>query len=166
MKYKIEGLEKKTTQTGKPFIKAKLQDETGQVVDNVSIWSDFPNFHALNPGAQTDGVIETNPRGFRNLKPVMFYRSLQERHDRVMGPDARRTEAIRAAQDRKYETISYFNSVNSAISLVSSMRNKLVGQNTSRSVMKQEITYWRDWFIEEWKRYESDGFTPHDQPGS
>jgi hypothetical protein len=48
MKYKIERAEKKTTQQGKPFIKATIKDEEAQVVEDVLIWSDFPDFERIS----------------------------------------------------------------------------------------------------------------------
>jgi hypothetical protein len=69
-----------------------------------------------------------------------------------------RVDAIRRAQERKYEAISYFNATNSAISLVSNLKAKLMNGNINRGVMKQEIMFWRDWFIDEWKHYERNGF--------
>jgi hypothetical protein len=165
MKYTIQRSIKKTTQTGKPFIKATLKDETGQEVDNVSIWSDFPNFEVLTPGVETTGVIETNPQGFRNLKPATMGRMMQPQEKNSPVPQQQRTpmyeqrvDAIRRAQERKYEAISYFNATNSAISLVSNLKAKLMNGNVNRSVMKQEIMFWRDWFIDEWKDYERNGF--------
>lgn len=161
MKYTIQRSIKKTTQTGKPFIKATLKDEVGQEIENVSIWSDFPNFEVLTPGIQTAGVIETNPQGFRNLRPATMGRVVEEETKVAARPAVyeHRVDAIRRAQEKKYEAISYFNATNSAISLVSNAKSKLMNtNNVSRSSMKQEIMYWRDWFMDEWKHYEASGY--------
>lgn len=171
MKYTIQRSIKKTTQTGKPFIKATLKDEVGQEIENVSIWSDFPNFEVLTPGVQTAGVIETNPQGFRNLRPATMGRVAQNeaqvqgqsqpQHQVAARPAVyeQRVDAIRRAQEKKYEAISYFNATNSAISLVSNAKSQLMNsKNVSRSSMKQEIMYWRDWFMDEWKHYEASGY--------
>jgi hypothetical protein len=169
MKYIIEQSEKKTTQTGKPFIKAVLRDERGHVTDNVSIWSDFPDFEALDRGIETRGEILVNARGYRNLKSMekathdssqirqAAERTQAEPSLRIARLEPSRQDAIKLAQDRKYEAIGYFNAVNSSIALVSALRSKLIG-TVNRSVVKQELSYWRDWFLEEWKSYEAQGF--------
>ncbi len=160
MKYTIQRSIKKTTQTGKPFLKATLKDESGQVIDNVSIWSDFPNFEILTPGVETAGVVEMNPQGFRNLKPATMGRIVEVSQNMPQRAPVyeQRVDAIRRAQEKKYEAISYFNATNSAISLVSNLKAKLMNGGVNRAVMKQEIMFWRDWFMEEWKKYESNGY--------
>jgi hypothetical protein len=169
MKYTIQRSIKKTTQTGKPFIKATLKDEVGQEIENVSIWSDFPQFERLEPGVQTVGVVETTTQGFRNLKPATVGRvvdiqnqSQTQMTTRVPSYD-QRVDSIRRAQDKKYEAIAYFNATNSAISLVSNMKSKLSTGTVNRSMMKQEIMFWRDWFMDEWKRYETPSFKAQHQ---
>ncbi|MBX4198117.1 hypothetical protein KW782_02160 [Candidatus Parcubacteria bacterium] len=158
MKYTIQRSVKKITQTGKPFIKATLKDEIGQEMDNVSIWSDFPNFESLQPGVETTGVIETSSQGFRNLKPATMQRMVQAEQQPLRNPGYdHRMEMIRRSQEKKYEAIAFFNATNSAISLVSNMKAKLMNGTVNRSTMKQEITFWRDWFIDEWKRNQGSG---------
>lgn len=160
MKYVLTQSEKKTTRAGKPFLKATLADEAGQTLDNVSIWSDYPGFDELKTGDELSGLVEVNAQGYKNLKtpgsPSRNGGSQGSRRDTQMvrPADTYRAEIIRMAQDRKNESIAYFNATNAAITLVSSMPSKLMG-NVNRSILKQEIEYWREWFLQEWKKHDT-----------
>jgi hypothetical protein len=61
--------------------------------------------------------------------------------------DAQKYKAkyIAKAQDKKEESIAFFNSVNSAVNLLSKM-----DFYKNREDLKEEIVFWRDWFYEEW----------------
>ncbi len=61
-----------------------------------------------------------------------------------------RDKVISSAQLRKSLSIAYFNSNNSAIELVSKLNI------TDTEQLKDAITSWRDWFIEEYKQYHID----------
>lgn len=63
--YKISWCEKKTTTTGKAYIKATLEGVEGQV----SIWSDFPNFANIMPGSSIVGDLKKNDKGYLTLYP-------------------------------------------------------------------------------------------------
>lgn len=139
-------------------MRARLRDESGEVIEDVSIWPDYPDFEALRPGDQTSGRVEVNSRGFRSLKATDSGR----RESAVAGfatrrpvgaADERRNEAMKVAQDRKYQSIAFFNATNSAIALVSAMRQG--GTVADRISIKNEVIYWRDWFLSEWKKHES-----------
>jgi hypothetical protein len=170
MKYVITRSDKKTTRAGKPFIRATLENEQGLVHENVSIWSDFPEFSLIKVGDEVEGSVETNSQGFANLRPGQAKRTartngaLQPKVNQVQAKESRelsivksaedyRGEIIRVAQDRKNESIAYFNATNAAIALVSSMQAKLMS-TFNRSVLKHEIDYWRDWFLQEWRKHE------------
>lgn len=56
---------------------------------------------------------------------------------------------IRDAQYRKGLSIAFFNATNSAISLVSSGKVKLLEGEDVQPV----LVFWRDWFLEEHKKY-------------
>jgi hypothetical protein len=67
--------------------------------------------------------------------------------------DAQKYKAnyISKAQDKKEESIAFFNSVNSAINLISGLisSGKIYCDNKS---LESEIIYWRDWFYDEWAK--------------
>lgn len=52
---------------------------------------------------------------------------------------------LKDAQYRKSLSIAYFNSLNSAI--------ELVDKKKSKTQLKKDIAYWRDWFIQEHKKH-------------
>jgi len=160
MKYVIKRSQKKTTQQGKPFIKASLLQEDGKVIDNVSIWSDFPFFSELNSGVEVQGLVQQNARGYTHLKatpetqkPVQAVVEY-ENSSMPESTEDDRVEVIRHAQQRKHSAIAYFNATNSAIALVSSMKSRLLN-SVNRAVIKQEIEYWREWFLNEWQKHDA-----------
>lgn len=70
-------------------------------------------------------------------------------------------QALKDAQYRKGLSIAYFNSVNSAITMMSPLITKLVtdigpekmDDETRMMAIKASIRVWRDWFLEEHKQH-------------
>ena len=55
---------------------------------------------------------------------------------------------IHKAMDRKEKSIAFFNSVNSAIALVSGFGKPSMEIDD----IKQAVLFWRDWFFSEWEK--------------
>lgn len=63
MNYKIKTLDRKTTSSGKPMIKATIADESGVETTGVAIWSSFQDFANLTEGSQVAGELVTTQNG-------------------------------------------------------------------------------------------------------
>jgi hypothetical protein len=168
MKYIVTHINRRNTRAGKPFASASLMDENGQVLEKVSVWSDFPGFDKLTMGAVVLGKVEVNGNGYKNLKisngndgvvaesdteNTFAYDANNLQVVKSKNPEEYRSELIRVAQSRKNDSIAYFNATNAAISLISSLQPKLI-TNFNRSTLKHEIDYWREWFLHEWKKHD------------
>jgi len=150
MKYKIIWSEKKTTSTGKEKIDATL-DDGQKTIDKVTIWADFPNFAEIKTGHEIEGDLVTKQNGqYTNhtLYPVKVATTSNfGRSGGVSKLMDKKAENIKEAQERKAESIAYFNSVNSAIALLS----KMGIESMSESQIRVNLVAWRDWFLKEYE---------------
>ena len=160
-KVNIEWTENKSNDWRICTIKEGSQTITDVSVNRVNKKGEtFPNFDGIIPGAEIECEIWKSPAG----KTYMFAPRPQ------VGPKAggmgikaaqeRKAEMIEKAQDRKSESIAYFNSVNCAIELV----GKLKISDMTRQDTEEEIIHWRDWFLAEYQRYEASDKTDKKQP--
>ena len=157
MKLKIEWIETKS-----PDWKiATLRDESGISFSDASINRTdkkgriFPNFDGLMAGH----TIEANPWQNPTTKKWAIYPEDEVKVATTSNFGGSRgvsklmdkkAENIKEAQERKAESIAFFNSTNSAIALVNAMRNNDV-HIPSESELKVTIRAWRDWFLKEYE---------------
>jgi hypothetical protein len=152
MKYTIQWSEKKSTSTGKEKIDATLSDGTN-TIDKVTIWDSFPNFANLMSGHEVEGDIVTKQNGQytnKTLYPVKVATTPKFGGSGAMSKMMdKKAENIKEAQERKAESIAYFNSVNSAIALVNGLGTEGMGE----AELKVKIRVWRDWFLSEYETW-------------
>lgn len=160
MLYKIDWLEVKTTSTGKYVKKCVLLDESGVKINDVSIWGDFPNWDELRPGSEVKGEIKTNDKGYKSLYPEKVTTSRAP--SGVKAAQERKAVMIEEAQNRKNDSIAYFNSLNSAITFVDKFRSEFEIQN-SEDAFEIVLTY-RDKFLDEWQSYSAKDITDKRKP--
>lgn len=146
MSYTIEWMEKKTWE-GKNLINATLEGQ-----GEVTIWEldkdgkTFPGFADLQPGGTVDGTVWVNPKnGKKTLYPP------KEFVPRGVSQAIRKAD-IKEAQDRKEESIAFFNATNAAIAIVKETTDLKV-LPISKSSIQSQIREWRDWFLTEHKHY-------------
>lgn len=153
-KYVIDWLEQKKTSTGKDVKNATLKDEQGVIIERVSIWGDFPGWNDLRPGHTVMGQIKSNAKGYKSLSPGMTSGFGGGRSTGAVSAAKITSESVKEAQERKNDSIAYFNSLNSAIAIVVQGYTDAQIMNMAGEV-KSSLISWRDWFLEEWKKYES-----------
>lgn len=154
--YTIDWLEKKEWQ-GKKLIDATLQGE-----GTVTIWEldkdgkQFPGFSDLAPGGKVQGNIWANPtNGKKTLYPPKpqtsgGYGAASRGGGGVKAAQERKAEMIEKAQDRKEDSIAYFNAINSSIALLPNIYEL---QGAPPSTIRAYLTDWRDWFLKEHQNY-------------
>lgn len=156
IKYKVQTLEKKSTSKG-AIIEATLIDFNGIEVSKVAIFSDFPNFSSITFGTEVIGDIKVKQNGQYENKYLVpertngwggGKRAPSVNMGKIMEQKA---ENIKEAQERKNDSISFFNATNSAIAIVV----KEASLDFPEDVQKK-IVFWRDWFLSEWHKYEAD----------
>lgn len=155
MKYKINWCEN-ISGKGKSWLKATITDESGKE-DEVSIWPDFPYFSEIKPGSEVEGQILVKGK-YKNL--VASSRALRPNYKsaNIEAAQQRKAEMIKDAQERKNESVAYFNSLNSAIALLANRPQ----ENAEKT--KEFIIYWRDYFLSEWKKYEAQDYETKHNP--
>ncbi len=152
-KYTIIKLETKTTKIGN-IISADLQDFNGTITDKVSIFPTFPNFTSLKVGSEVMGQITVKVNGqytnkTLNEEKTSGYASGGARSVNMNKLMDKKAENIEKAQERKNDSIAFFNATNSAIEMVKQFHG-------DTSDIQSDIKHWRDWFLSEWHKYESD----------
>lgn len=168
MKFTIEWSEKKTTSTGKEKLDANLKDETGTITEHATIWGDFPGFAEIMTGHTVEGDLVSKQNGqFLNhtlypIKPKPATGTGGGMRG-VAAAQERKAKFIEEAQDRKSESIAYFNATNSAIQLVSSLPEFRQGCTTSTGLF-EIIVRTRDQFLAEWQKYENADYADKHKP--
>ena len=112
----------------------------------------FPRFDETVVGAQIEGEPWTSGAGKLYLfgpRPQKAYSGAAKKAD-IREAQAVKAEYIREAQDRKEESIAFFNATNSALTIISGdIKSGLITVDTAQ----EKIRYWRDWFLAEYEKY-------------
>lgn len=158
MKYKVEWLEVKNPE----WYMCTLTSESGETKNDVSInktnkkGEAFPNFDQIKAGSEIEGEFWPSASGKCYLfppkpkyNPVAPYRA----SGGVSKLMDKKAENIKEAQERKSESIAYFNSVNSAIALLT---DNHTNPQMSEEQSRRFIIEWRDWFLSEYDAWNSD----------
>ncbi len=153
-------------ETKSPDWKIATIDDNGVSYKDVSVnrtnkkGETFPNFDDLQAGREvTDATIWTSGTGkhylFTKDKPtpgVMGSKPNWAGGGGVKAAQERKEAMILKAQDRKEESIAYFNALNSAISLVKG--NFPMDTEEDIKALKDNVLYWRDFFFHEWSKFD------------
>jgi len=158
-KYQIKDLKKKNIpKLNKDLIEATVEEVGTMVTTNkVQIWGDFPSFETITFGSVVEGDLVIKTSGaYTNItlyppKPA-YTPKAGGFGGGVKAAQERKEVMIEKAQERKSDSIAFFNSTNSAIALIKDM--KLGVEDT-----KAEIVFWREWFLSEYRKYESSDVT-------
>lgn len=121
----------------------------------------FPNFDSITSGASIEATSWESESGKWYLfapKPERASNGTTggfKGGSGVKAAQERKAEMIEKAQDRKSESIAYFNATNSAISILAALfAGKEFRQTSGLSeALKNDISLWRDWFLSEWEKY-------------
>jgi len=155
--FSIEWCEKKNAD----WIKATLK-EGNQVIQDVSINRldkktgkvAFEKFDEIMPGGTIEGELWRSDKG-----ACYLFAPRPQSAPKVGGfgggvkaAQERKEVMIEKAQERKSDSIAYFNSVNCAIELVKDMK-------LDAKALQEELVIWREWFLSEYRKYEAKDVT-------
>lgn len=165
MKYIIEFVENKN----KDWKIATVKSEQGATWEDVSInrvgkkGDVFENFDDIQAGREVYGELWTSTAGKNYLFPPRNAHKSSYTPRRGTGAvkvEEIRRESIKEAQERKNESIAFFNATNSAIEIVS----KFNVNDLTEDEIKGHIVKWREFFLSEWEKYESKDYTDKHKP--
>lgn len=135
----VTAVEQKLTSTNKPYKRVTLADGR-----NVSVWVDHPAYNEVGIGYEIPDNLLYQKGQYWNLSNPAH----KARAGATTRANNQRSEQIKEAQDRKEQSIAFFNATNSAITLVSAK-----GMNDDDAQIKDDIRHWRDWFLTEHDNY-------------
>lgn len=161
MKYIIDKAELKGTSKG-TILKVDLVDENGVLDEGVTIWNNFPNFASLKTGSEVNGSVVVKKNGQYTNKSLYEDKTSTIGTPRGTGIKAaqeRKAVMIEKAQDRKNESIAYFNSLNVAIQFVAAF-----SKNLEMGEAFDSVVHFRDLFLQEWQKYERSDTTDKHNP--
>lgn len=158
MQYTLTEVKSLTSKAGKPFKKALANGE------DVSIWPDYSHYNEAVEGATLEAIIQTNGN-YKNLKDELAPPKFISQNRGAGMAKAQETKAkyIEQAQERKTDAICYFNSLNSAISLVVG-KMRATGQIQTNNAILVELRNWREIFLAEYEHYRNPSIRQLDYP--
>lgn len=117
----------------------------------------FPGFDGIVEGAQIEGILWKSSQNKNYLFPPKV--SLGRKVNASASPtfikeaQARKAQDIEKAQDRKSDSIAYFNALNSAIALLEAHSRSEGWVLKDDSATKEFLVRWREWFLTEYEKY-------------
>jgi len=138
----------------------QLKSESGEILDKVSTFDKGEEFQS---GRSVEGEVTKNGN-FLNFRKAPTPGVMGERPAWIKGggiaqAQARKEEMIYKAQDRKEESIAYFNAINASIALVKGVWPMETEEDLE--TYRKNIVYWRDWFYDQWSNFKPED---HSQP--
>lgn len=160
LKYNIDWLEEKSPE----WKIVSLTNEAGIKYTDVSINKrdknniEFPNFDNLKAGDTISGEFWEKPdKSKRYLYPPRIEKPVRggSSFGGVSKLMDKKAEQIEKAQERKSESIAYFNATNNAIAIVNEFSKSAIekGLIYTTSDKQKDIVEWRDWFLSEYERW-------------
>lgn len=166
--YTIEWCERKVTSTNKTKMDARLRGADGSLIENVSIWGDFPNFAGLMNGGQVEGDLvpakdpkygptlypprpQTTSGGAPRSSGGAFKQKQIEEHT------ARKEMFIKETIGAKERAIQMAGAERDAVLLVTTfyqpiwMKDPILEHELDK-LIKDKVVFFRDWLL-------SDDFT-------
>jgi hypothetical protein len=153
MKYQILGCQDKS----KDWKVLSIKGEDGTTLNDVSVNrvnkknEPFPNFDEIKEGNMVEGNHWQSGAGksylFAPDAPKTGY--TPRGGTGIAKAQERKAEYIKEAQDRKSESIAYFNSINTAVAILGEIGEMSVEEYHQRLLMH------RDRLIKEWLKYEA-----------
>ncbi len=151
MIFKVNWIEVKKSAKGTWYAKADIEGE-GEVMLFEKDWGDMKG---ITPGSEIDGVMGKMPDGKKVLNKgnMAKFGKNPFKAEQIEKAQERKAEYIEKAQDRKADQIAYFNAINSAIAMLQTDKGPALGTDEQ---YHEFIRDWRDWFLDEWNKYNSD----------
>lgn len=155
MIYKITNYTKKVTSTGKPMARATLENVDNQTVtENVTVWSNFPNFENLDIGFTVEGTVEEVQNGKylnRTLKPLMtntLNRPPKTQNQAIVKAMEKKQENIKESQENKQEGIRQAAIIRDSTLLTCAYWQ---GKESTIEDMKKSWEEWNKWITNKWE---------------
>lgn len=127
----------------------------GQTI-KASLWPPFASTLSVGQEVEVEGTLVQNDKGYWTIKgnPMGKRPDWAKRDPKA---EEKRQENMKELQDRKSDSIAYFNSVNSAITLIGQLgyTQRDVREDDNGGALKNQIIFWRDWFLAQYKEWET-----------
>lgn len=148
MQFKIEKVEKKTTSTGKPMARVDLIGAEGELLENVTVWGDHPDFEALAVGSTVEGEYKDDGKWktLYGIKPKAPVSGGNMRG--VAAAQERKGAMIASAQENKSQAIKVAAAMRDAVAIAIASLSGVPFPTDAE--FQAEIVKWRTWYLKEW----------------
>lgn len=149
MIFKILKIERKQTASGKDMARLNLQNPDGVIINDVTIWGDYPNFATLDVGHTTEGDVQEKQNGQyvnKTLYPARTNTLGAKRGGAGMAATMEKKEkSIGAAMDRKEASIEKMATFRDATLLTVAWASHIQAEDFSTATMKDKWVEFRLW---------------------
>ncbi len=161
IKYKLYNIKQRhIASINKDVLEAKAEDFNGKIYDKVSLWTtDWNNLSKVDGTEILAEIKVTEKNGYKNItlypEKTEGFNGFKKGGNNISKLMDKKAENIEVAQNRKNESIAFFNATNSALSLLVALPTK----PSSFEETQKFLISSRDWFLSEWQKYESSDIT-------
>ncbi len=134
---KITSIKIGTAKTGNPFKTIVLEDDR-----KINVFNNHSLYGAIVEGYDIPETMIEQSGQYLNLKDIQPKPAFKGKQ--IAEAQERKAEYIKQAQDRKEDSIAFFNATNAAIAL-------LKDKDFKDGELQEHIRYWRNWFLKEYK---------------
>ena len=139
---KIKDIIINQTKTGKDYKQVILEDER-----KLNVFQFHSLYESLVLGEELPAQLIKNGK-YWELEDIKAEKKNNFKSNQLAQAQTRKAEFIQQAQERRDESIAFFNSVNAAISLLEARGS--LNKMTDLEI-QTAIRLWRNWFLEEFK---------------
>src|ERR1700728_1553924 len=132
--WKVDWCENKTSAKGTSYMKATLTDESNAQVENVTIFSTFPNFANIRPGEKISGFLKENVYNGKTSftldveKTQGWGKPTNVKAAQIEKFQEKKTDAINNFQDKKQEAIDHAAAFRDATLITSAYIGRFIGE--------------------------------------
>lgn len=152
MQLKLLKIDYKTSKTGTKFAIANVSNESGAEFDNVTIFSNYPEFEGLKDGATIEGDLVTNDYNGRKGWKLSTGKPMRAKTDFKKAMETK-ADNIKVAQENKNESIKISSTFRDATILTAEWLKKTdISFMTDKDIQDKWLE-WRKWL---WKQFDSE----------
>ena len=153
--------EQQSKSSGKMYKRVNVKDPSGVVTSGVAVFSSTPFYSQVVTNAQVEGVLkEKDYNGSKSYTLEAPYQPRSGGGNKAMGTEMikQKSEAVRAAQDSKVESIKVSSTFTAAWNTAIA---SFGGKEFTQDEFQKEFKAWRRYFVNNYDVEENPALTSH-----